>query len=316
MRDKPLFITSVIFLILYILFLVAVFSPLRNIFSPFITTLVLVYLMLPAVKFLKKFKIKGVIATFIVYFLILAGGLFAVLYAIPKIYGAVTEVGDIIGQYFDITKLKRMEGGLFSGGIRGVYTTIVSATKGVLNVLVGCVAAFYILSDAEGVKKALKEFVPEKLKPAFMVLIDDVKLSFDSFFKGQVLIGGVLFVIVGIFLYALKIPYSWGLAFIMAVLDIVPYAGAFIAMGVIILVTLISAADKVIIVIIGLLIIQQVENNIITPKISSDTLALHPAVTVLALYVGSFGGFWGILLAIPLVCVFRKICQRFIQSII
>lgn len=316
MRDKPLFITSVVFLLLYVLFLVAIFSPLRNVCSPFITAMVLVYLFLPAVRLLEKFKIKSIIATAVVYFLILAGGLFAVLYAVPKIYGALLEIGDVLKTYFEAYKFTGIEGKLFQRGIGGVYTTVVSATKGAINVLVSFVAAFYILSDIKNVKAAFSELVPVKLMPAFRVVIDDIKVSLDSFFKGQVLIAAILFVIDGVFLHVMKIPYSWGLAFIAAVFDIVPYAGAFVAIGIIILVTLISAPDKLIVVIIGLLIIQQIENSVITPKISSDTLALHPAVTVLALYVGAFGGFWGILLAIPLASVFRKIFMRFVQSII
>ena len=316
MRDKPLFISSIISTILYALFLIAIFSPLKGVFLPFVTTLMLVYLLLPAVKFLEKLGIKNTLATFLVYLIIISLVFFALMYAIPKIYTALIKIGDLITENITPAIRDKIQGNFFTGAVGNVYTTVVSATKGVVNTVVSFVAAFYILSDIKGVKAAFKEFVPEKLKASFRIIADDVKSSFDSFFKGQLLIAAILFLLDAVFLYVMKIPYSIGLAFIAAVLDIIPYAGAIIAMGIIVLVTLLSAPGRVLAVIAGLLVIQQIENNIITPKISSDTLELHPAVTVLALYVGAFGGFWGILLAIPLVSVFKRLAFRLVQSIL
>ncbi|MBQ6795317.1 MAG: AI-2E family transporter [Clostridia bacterium] len=315
MRDKPLFISSVIAFVVFLVFIIILFSPLRSVFSPFVTTFVLVYMFSPVVGMLEKWGIKSSLATFFVYGAVLSLGAFALLYGAPKIYTAVLKISDMLSEFAMGEAGQKIQEGFLSGGIGRVYTTVVSATKGTFNIMVSFVAAFYILCDMKNVKKAFGEFIPEKLVVPLKVIGDDIKSSFNSFFRGQLLIAAILFVIDGAFLYAVKIPYSIGLAFIAAVLDIVPYAGAIIAMGLIILVTLISEPGKVIIVAIGLLIIQQIENNIITPKISSDTLSLHPAITVFALYLGAFGGFWGILFAIPLVCVFKRIFLRFIQSI-
>ncbi len=316
MRDKPMFISSIIAAGIYLLFLFVLFTPLKGVFSPFITLSVIVYLLAPLVRLFEKWGIKSNLAAFIVYAVILAAGAFIVMYAVPKIYTAVLKIADLISAYLGGEIGQKLQGSLFSGGAERIYTTVVSATKGALNIIVSFVGAFYILCDMKNVKNAFKEFVPVKLMAPFRVICDDIKSSFDSFFKGQLLIGVILFVIDGIFLYSVQIPYSWGLAFIAAVLDIVPYAGAIVAMGIIVLVTLISAPNKILIVIIGLIIIQQIENNVITPKISSETLAIHPAVTVLSLYVGAYGGFWGILLAIPLVCILKRIFLRIVQSII
>ncbi len=316
MQDKALFIASLIAFAFYFLFLTAIFTPLRNIFSPFVSVVIIVYLFLPCVKWLRKHNIKGVFATAIVYGIMLFGGLLTVLYAAPKIFGAAYEILNVLSEYIPDTALEGVKSRFFAEGMTGAYTKVAAVTKSTLSIIVSFVAAFYILSDTDSIKNALKEFVPTKLMTPFRIIIDDVKLSFDSFFKGQLLIAFLLFVIDGVFLYSLKIPHSWGLAFVAAVLDIIPYAGAIAAMGIIIAVTFISAPGKLLWVIIGLLLIQQIENNVITPKVSTDTLSLHPAVTVLTLYIGAFGGFWGILLAIPLTCVFRQLFVRLIQSIL
>ncbi len=316
MRDKRLFIASIIFFALAVGFILAVFSPLKRVFSPFITALALSYLFLPWVKYADKLRIKPIVAVLIIYALIALAGVFVLTFAFPRVYNALISVWEILREFLERLNLSGYINGIFSNGEKGVYTTIVSAARWFFDFFVGIVAAFYILSDVKNVKNAFKELIPTNLIPSFRILIDDVKLSFDSFFKGQILIAVILFLMDGVFLYAVRVPYAWGLAFIAAAFDIVPYAGAFLAMGIICIVTLISSPSKIFLVLTGLLVIQQIENNIITPKISSSTLALHPAVTVLCLYLGSFGGFWGILLAIPLTCVFKKICERMIQSLV
>lgn len=316
MRDKPLLISAVLASVIYLIFLIILFTPLRNVLAPFITSLMLVYLLNPLVKLLEKLKIKSSIAVFLVYMGILCVGAFIVLFALPKIYTAILKIADLLSGYIGGAMRERIEGSIVAGGVGRLYTTVVSATKVTVSTFVGFVAAFYILCDRKGVKNAFKEFIPLKLMAPVRVICDDVKSSFDSFFKGQLLIAVILFVIDAVFLYMMKVPYSLGLAFIAAILDIVPYAGAIIAMGIISIVTLLSAPGKIFVVVIGLLIIQQIENHIITPKVSSENLKLHPAITVLALYLGAYGGFWGILLAIPLVCVFKKLFLRVIQSIL
>lgn len=315
MRDKPLFIVSLICSIIFLLFLLTIFSPLREIFSPFITAAVLVYFLSPCVKWLERFGIKPVIATFIVYAFISGVVVFSIVVAIPKIFDAVLKIWDILITYFDKSNITKIPHDVLIGSAGGVYTTVMSLVKSVLSAFVGIVAAFYILSDKKASEK-FGELVPERLKQPFKLLADDIKMCLDSFFKGQILIAAILFLIESVFLFFMGIDYAVGLGAIAAILDIVPYAGAIIASVLIVLVTFVTAPQKTVIVIIGLIIIQQIENNIITPKVSSDTLSLHPSVTVLALYLGAFGGFWGILLSIPLTCILKKIFQRLIESIV
>lgn len=281
---------------------------------PFVTAFAFVYFLSPAVNFLKRFKITPVISTLVIYALIICAVCFSVLFAIPTIYEAVLKIWDLLSVYFEKINTNGVD--FFSIGAEKAYSTAMGLVKMGTVVVIGAVAAFYILTDKKEIVDSLKEFIPLDLKPSFKILIDDIKASLDSFFKGQFLIALILFVIDAVFLYAVGVPYAAGLGTIAAILDIIPYVGATVGIGIIMAVCLVSCPDKLIIVIIGLLIIQQIENNIISPKISSDTMELHPSVIVLVLYIGAFGGFWGILLALPLSSIFCKIFKRLIQSII
>lgn len=313
MKDKKLFITSIIFFVIYLLFIIAVFSPLKNVFMPFVTALALVYFLHPAIVWLKRFKINPVVSTAAIYVLLIAVIAFAVVFAIPTIYEAVQKIWQLFSKYFGEVNFTITD--VVSAGAEKAYSTAVGVVRVLTMVFVGAVAAFYILAGKDEIKVGINELIPLELKSSFKVLIDDVKASLDSFFKGQLLIASILFVIDTVFLYMMGIPYAVGLGAIAAILDIIPYAGAFIGIGIILAVTLVSDGGKLIVVFVGLMIIQQIENNIISPKISSDTLSLHPSVTILVLYLGSFGGFWGILLCVPLTSIFWKICRRIIQSI-
>lgn len=281
---------------------------------PFITTAGLVYFLSPAVNFLKKFKINPVISALIVYAVIVCVLAFAVFCAVPTIYEAILKIWEIIGGYFE--KINTNMGDVFSLGAEKAYTTAIGFIQSGTILLVGAAAAFYILAGQEEIADNLKELIPVELKPSFKILLDDIKASLDSFFKGQMLIAFILFLIDSVFLYVLKVPYAFGLGAIAAILDIIPYVGATVGIGIILAITLISCPDKLLLVAIGLIVIQQIENNIISPKISADTMRLHPSVTVLVLYLGAAGGFWGILLAVPLSSIFCKILKRFIQSIL
>lgn len=314
MKDRKLFVTSVIFFVFYFLFVAAIFTPLKNIAMPIVTALVLVYFLSPMVKYLEKFKIPPIAATGVVYGGIIGIAVFCVIFAVPEIYDAVLKIWEILEGYFNV--LLQNKERLISQGAEKAYLTAVNIAKAVTVVFVGAVSAFYTLSDGRDIKEKLKELVPVELKPYFKILLDDVKMCLDSFFKGQLLIAFLLFIIDTVFLYAIGVPYAPGLGAIAAVLDIIPYAGAFVGVAIIMVVTVISLPEKFLIVLIGLLVIQQIENNIISPKISQDTLKLHPSVTVIVLYIGAFGGFWGILLSVPLTSVFCRISKRLIQSII
>lgn len=315
MKDKPLFTASVIFLFLYILFIVAVFSPLRGFFSPLIIMGAIIYFLNPLVKKLIRLRIKPAFATLFVYVVACIAAAFILSVALPKITGAIIKVADLLIPVLDSAHLQIKSTELLSFGTDKVYSVAVALFKSGAAFVVGATAAFYFLSDTN-VKENTLELIPKKIIPSFKLLGDDLKMCLDSFFKGQILIAAILFAIDCTFLLFVGVENAVGLSAIAALLDIIPYAGAIIGGALIVLATLLTAPEKAVIVLIGLLIIQQIENNVITPKISSDTLKLHPGITVLVLYIGAYGGFWGILLSVPLACMLKKISERFIQSIL
>ncbi len=316
MKDRELLITSIIFMCLFLFVIIAVFSPLSKVFLPFITSFMLCYFFAPLVNILEKLKIKRIFGTAVVYAVFFSALAFILIYAFPLIYEAVKELYSLFAIEAEKRGIDIYSFDFVSSGADKIYTMGIGAVKKGAAGFVGAAASFYIITDIKKVKSIFAEFVPDKLKPSFHILIDDTASSFNAFFRGQIVIAFILFLLEGTLLFALGIPYAWLLGLMGGLLDIIPYAGAFAAIIIMCAVTLVSAPKKILFVLIGFFIIQQLENNVISPKVSSDSLSIHPAAVILTLYVGSFGGFWGILLAVPLACVFRKITQRLLQALI
>lgn len=315
MRDRALFLTALLYLAFFVLFVIIIFTPLRDVFSPFIWSGALVYFFSPFISWARRKNIPPIFATLIVYSAVFCILIFLSAVAIPSLCTGIVKVWEIIEGCADKEMVGKIGNDLLVSSAGEFYGTLLSFAKNIATILVGATSAFYILADKNRLKNT-SEFMPEKIRIPFMLLADDVKMSLDAFFKGQILIALILFLMVSSFLFFMGIDYSVGMGAIAAIFDIVPYVGAIFATALIMLVTVVTAPKKAIAVFLGILIIQQIENNVVTPKISSDTLKLHPSVTVLVLYLGAFGGFWGILLSVPLTCIFKQICKRLIEAIV
>ncbi len=313
-RDRKLFIASIVFIVLFLFTMLAVFSPLKKVFLPFVTAAMTCYFLSPLVRLLEKVKIKRKYGSVIVYAVIFSSLAGVIWFFAPKMCAAaseaVEEINKILKDYgidlFSADSVTKSAEKFYSAGMGAVQTGAA--------LFVGAMSAFYILAD-KNIKNVLYEIIPNELRASFYILADDTKSAFNSFFRGQILVAAILALMEGLFLATLKIPYAWALGVIGGLLDIIPYVGAFTALIISVLVTWASMPKKVLWVIIGFLIIQQIENNVISPKIAGGS-ELHPALVILILYVGSFGGFWGILLAVPLACVLKKTVQRLLESII
>ncbi len=313
-RDKKLFIASVVFIVLFLFTMLAVFSSLKTVFLPFVTAAMTCYFLSPLVRLLEKIKISrkyGSVIVYAVIFILMAG---VILFAAPKICAALSEAAEEINKILKVYGIDLFSADSIGKGAEKFYSAGMSAVQTGAALFVGAMSAFYILAD-KNIKNVFYEIIPRELRSSFYILADDTKSAFNSFFRGQILVAAILALMEGLFLAMLKIPYAWALGAIGGLLDIIPYVGAVAALILSVLVTWISMPKKVLLVVIGFLVIQQIENNIISPRIAGGS-ELHPALVILILYVGSFGGFWGILLAVPLACVLKKIVQRLLESII
>jgi predicted PurR-regulated permease PerM len=160
------------------------------------------------------------------------------------------------------------------------------------------VVAFFMLLDGEKLWNLLIKILPQHRRSKFTEII---RRSFLSFFRGQLLL--CLFLTTSTFLVflLLKVPFALLLSVIVGCLDIIPGIGATLGVGTVTLIVLSQNVWLALRVFIACIILQQIQDNLIAPRIMQGALNLNPVVVFFALLVGArVAGLLGVFISIPI----------------
>lgn len=183
-------------------------------------------------------------------------------------------------------------------------TGVISAFKMLFNFAIGLVIAIYLLTSKETFIGQGKKIVYTLLPPKYgNIMVHVMRVSnqmFGGFISGKILDSAIIGVICYIGLMILRVPYSLLVAVIVGVTNIIPFFGPFI--GAVPSVILIALADPIkgLYFLIFVVVLQQVDGNIIGPKILGDSTGLSAFWVVFAILVGGgLFGFMGMTLGVP-----------------
>jgi predicted PurR-regulated permease PerM len=171
-----------------------------------------------------------------------------------------------------------------------------------LILILGPVIAFYMLMDLPDIRRRCEELIPEPSKPRVLFLAHRLNLIIGGFFRGQLAVAFIVGCMVSAGLFAIRLPLWLVVGMIAGLFNIVPLIGPYVGAIPGIVVALATKDVKAAIgVAIVMVVAQQIDNHFITPFVMRRAVHLHPAAVVLALLVfGTLGGFFGLLLAVPL----------------
>jgi predicted PurR-regulated permease PerM len=190
----------------------------------------------------------------------------------------------------------------------------IAAASAVSSFLLILVVTFYLLKDFDHIRPAVEKLAPPVYRQDVSFLLGETNRVWRAFLRGQVLLGVVIGVMSGgsMFIIGLDFPIIIGL--ISGVLELVPMFGPVISAIIAVLVGLFQPMNPfgVTPLVYGLiiaaifLVIQQLENTILVPRILGENLNLPPLVVFMAVIAGgALAGFFGILLASPTVATLR-----------
>jgi predicted PurR-regulated permease PerM len=109
-------------------------------------------------------------------------------------------------------------------------------------------------------------------------------------------------------LFIMRIKFALSLAIIAGVTELIPILGPLIGGALALVVTLATAPEKAIWVLLLYVVVQLLENNLLVPRIQGHYLRIHPAVALFLLVLGAYvAGFWGIVLIVPLAATIVEI---------
>jgi predicted PurR-regulated permease PerM len=214
----------------------------------------------------------------------------------------------------------------FGEGISSAVTPVISQTGTILAGVAGATAAFvgtsvlvlvigfYLLLYLERFGWAIIGWVPGPYKSDASHIMTDVGTIWQSFFRGQLLMGLAVGTMTAVVMSILGVRNSIGLGVLAGVLEFIPIFGPWITAIVSVLVALfqetnpwgLTPVSYALIVLAAGLLIQQIENNFLYPRVIGRSLALNPLVVLLAaIAAGSLFGIVGLMLAAPVVATSR-----------
>jgi predicted PurR-regulated permease PerM len=177
-------------------------------------------------------------------------------------------------------------------------------------------ASIYISLDAHIYRSAFLNAIPAAYQPEISTLLARVERLWNNFFHGELILMLVVGGITTIGLAALGVPGALYLGIIAGLLEIIPTLGPFIATVPAVIVALIQGSAYLPIsnlafaglIILFYVLVQQVENNLIVPRVLGNALELPPLIILTGIVVGaSVGGILGALLATPVIATGRVI---------
>ena len=194
-----------------------------------------------------------------------------------------------------------------------VFGRIGTLTSGVfefiLVFLLGPVVAFYLLIDLPNVQQRILELVPASSRAEFAYVGRRLNSAVGGFLRGQLLVAIIVGVMLSLGYWLIDLPFWLLIGLVGGVLNIVPFLGPWVGgiLGVIVALTTADLSTAVWAALIAV-VVQQIDNNFVSPSVLRATVRLHPAVTLIVLVLaGAVAGFWGIVIAVPLTAALKII---------
>ncbi|WP_300349784.1 AI-2E family transporter [Clostridium sp.] len=319
------FICLVVFYILYR------FEALRDIVFIIIASGVFAYILKPFYKFLCiKTKINKKLLAMLIVVVVILLVLFFFIVLIPSMFkegksfeSLVNNIGGFINylvykfKYIDLEVFSVVENQI----IEKLNIIVLSLANSIINGFIGFsenilafavipVLAYYFLAYGDLVTNKFLYFCPMDKRELLRCLGKDVDKVLGKYILGQLSLSLVVGIMTFMGMLILELKFPLLLAVLNAILNIVPYFGAILGAIPAILVAVIEGPTKILWVILTFIIIQQIEGNLVAPKITAESIDMHPILIIVLLLIGEkVGGLIGMVFIVPIAVVIKVIYE-------
>lgn len=280
---------------------------------------------------MKSFKIPRPVGILIIY-LVVFGGLSLIAYLIlpPLSEQMRTLVTELPTYYEDLAKLWAAIQGETPQNAQTVVQsvqeyfqsltpqlfTVAGNFVGSITAIVGVlVLTFYLTVEESAIKTFVRSVVPTRYQPYTIQKVNQIQTRLGRWIRGQL----ILSLIIGVFSYIglllIGVKFALVLALIAGVSELIPLIGPIIGAIPAVFFAFTQSPVKALFVVVLYVIIQQLENNIIVPKVMEKTVGLNPIAVLLVLLIGAkLGGVVGLLLAVPTATILAIFIDDFIEG--
>lgn len=182
--------------------------------------------------------------------------------------------------------------------------TVMSLPKILLYLLLSPILSYYLLRDKKQMIASLVNLISPKNQGEFLRVCSEINKLIREFVSGYLLISLIVAVISTVIYALLGLDYPLVLGILMGIGDLIPYIGPFIGAIPALLIAISMNQTIFILTLVAILIIQQLEGNVITPRIIDQRIGLNPVLTIFAVMAGGLlFGISGAIFAMPLTAV-------------
>jgi predicted PurR-regulated permease PerM len=291
----------------------------------------------PAVEFFERRGLRRSLASLLVILLALLafGGLGALL--IPPLIDQIEEfvaavpdfvedltagrgpLGFLQEDYQIVDKVRDAVEEQGAGGVLGITNATVAVARGVVSFVVGVVTitflTIFMLIEGPRIARRFRDALPEHLKPRWDRVGGDIYRTVGGYVGGNLAISLIAGIGAAIVFFILGSSYAIALAVVVAILDLIPLAGATLAAIIVSTVAFIELGWVKGVIVIGFFILyQQLENHILQPVIYGRTVQLSPLTVLIAILIGAeLVGILGALAAIPVAGIIQAIIRELVR---
>ena len=321
----------------------------RDAVRPFVLGLLLVYLLDPPVRWLTRRGIRRSFAILIVYVITivlfieflnltlapLVEEMVRLLQDLPALAQQLQEQADRLAEVYSrlaipdavrewidamIASISQGGGGappLDPTDLLPVLTGVTGIVGGLFAYILLPVWVFYILKDRVALTKQFDRTLPAAWRFDVWAILRMVRRLFGQWVRAQLILGitvGV-FTFIGLLILSQFVDPVFGryavlLSVTAGILELLPIIGPIIAAVPAVLLAATAGLEPVIAALILYTLVQQVENNVLVPKIQGDAIELHPAIVMFAIVIGgSLAGLLGAILALPVAAALRDVIR-------
>ncbi len=322
----------------------------RDAVRPFVVGLLVVYLLDPPVRWLVRRGVRRTFAILLVYVVTvvliveflnltlaplineivsfvrdlpaLAQQLQAQVDRLPEIYDRFA-IPDAVREWIDSMIASIGQGG--AGGapafdpsaLLPILTGATSIVGGLFGYILLPVWVFYILKDRVSLTQQFDRSLPTAWRFDTWAILRIVRRLFGQWVRAQLVLGVTvgIFTFIGLIVLSRVVDPVFGryavlLSVTAGILELLPIIGPIISAVPAVLLAATAGLEPVIAALILYTLVQQVENNVLVPKIQGDAIEMHPALVMFAIVIGgALGGLLGAILALPVAAALRDVTR-------
>ncbi len=196
---------------------------------------------------------------------------------------------------------------------------VTSFASSIWNIAIGAIVSIYLLIDKEnmcaGIKKVVYAILPEKGAEKAILITHKSNETFGKFLSGKILDSAIIGILAYIVLKICNMPYALLISVVIGITNIIPFFGPFIGAVPSFIIILFVSPEKALWFLLIVFILQQLDGNIIGPKILGESIGISAFWILFSIMVaGEIMGFVGMIIGVPLFAVIYSLFKDFINE--